>query len=249
MKPLLLPAGLAPFLVACASPGDDPTPTIPGPAGSVTRSEALAIVATYVKTSWMGEARHRFHGHDSRDIPVRTPDAHRGGGYWKIDHVNYGVPYKWGGFDTPRSFMAGLKKGKYAGDISSPYKRKFLHAAISEDAVGIDCSGLISRAWRLDRPYSTRELPEICDRLESWHDLKPGDILNRYNHHVVMFTGWKKRGELIYGCEAGPVSGWRACGSVVEVDYLKELDYQALRYRNMRDDPVNPGEGSPSTGP
>ena len=236
MKHLLTPAGLALGLASCTTSDQTFAPKIPGPAASVTRSEAISIVEAYAKTCWIAEKRHSFHGEDRDKIKVSTPDAHKGGGFWKVDHINFGMPYKWGGFDTPRSFKTGLQRGRFAGDISSPHKRKNLRAAVSKEAVGIDCSGLISRAWRLKRPHSTRDLPNICTKLESWDELQPGDVLNLFNGHVVMFAGWKDRGQYMYGYEAGPYSGWRVSESVLRISYLKNQGYVPLRYRNIRKD-------------
>ena len=71
-----------------------------------------------------------------------------------------GVPYKWGADSISlESFSAGVKKGKAAGDVCNPDKRRLGGDAVSSHAVGIDCSGFISRCWKLDKKYSTDSLP------------------------------------------------------------------------------------------
>ena len=45
--------------------------------------------------------------------------------------------------------------------LSSPVA---FDAAVSRFAAGVDCSGFVSRCWRLDRPFSTRELPALCKK-------------------------------------------------------------------------------------
>ena len=60
------------------------------------------------------------------------------------------MPYQWGGFSSTEEFLQGLKAGKAAGDVYTAEKRRLLEAAVSKQAVGIDCSGLISRCWRLN---------------------------------------------------------------------------------------------------
>lgn len=106
--------------------------------------------------------------------------------------MNDGFPYQWGGFDTPAEFDRKIAAGHAAGDIYTPAKRAALESAVSAEACGIDCSGLISRCWRLDRSYSTRELASLCTPLSSLEDLRPVDILNVHNAYVL---GAVHRGE------------------------------------------------------
>lgn len=73
-----------------------------------------------------------------------------------------------GRFDTPRQFAARLKAdtanggAPAAGDMGTPEKQAAGDAAARRFAAGVDCSGFISRCRRLDRPFSTRELPALC---------------------------------------------------------------------------------------
>jgi hypothetical protein len=253
MNRLTFLAVLPAFLAGCASRDPNYAPVIPGPASSVTRDEAIAIARAYVDTVWLAQARHRFHGADAAAIEIHTPDAHEGTGSWRIDHLNTGVPYKWGGFDTPATFLTGLKGGKYAGDISTPYKRRNLEAAVSKETVGIDCSGLVSRAWRLERAHSTRDLPALCHRLPSWAALRPGDVLNSVNHHVLIFGEWKEPGATLYAYEAGPFSGWRVSYNLIQIDILRDRNYVPLRYKHMvESDPpptVPPALSAPAVAP
>lgn len=73
---------------------------------------------------------------------------------------------KWGGFDTPRQFAERLKADAAnggapprPGTMGTPEKQAAGDAAASRFAAGVDCSGFVSRCWRLSRPFSTRELP------------------------------------------------------------------------------------------
>lgn len=65
----------------------------------------------------------------------------------------------------------------------------------------VSCTHQVTRD--LKRPYSTRELHQICDRLEFWEDLRPGDILLN-QQHVVLFVRWNIPGQEISAYEAGP---------------------------------------------
>jgi hypothetical protein len=207
----------------------------------VTRDEAIATAYRYTQVTWMPEQRHVRHGPDSNGIVVHTPDKSviRHGdkrGWWQPGVRAKSMPYQWGGFDTPESFLEKIADGKKAGDIGSETKQKLGDAGTSAEACGIDCSGFVSRCWNLKRPYSTRELHKICDRLESWDDLRPGDIL--LNHrHVVLFVKWTVPGEELVAYEAGPFPVWKvsACGLIKAS--LQKNGYAPWRYRGIKETP------------
>jgi len=232
----LFPCSAALFLSHCAS---GPDLAIPGPAPTVRRAEALGTAYAYSRVEWQPQEQHRKHGRDQAGVLVHTPDCTLSShgfsnGWWQTGKVARGMAYQWGGFDTPKQFMASLERGEAAGDISTPEKRRLGDAATSKEACGIDCSGFVSRCWRLSRPYSTKELPSICDRLESWDDLKPGDILLN-DRHVVLFAKWATPGTSVYAYEAGPLPVWRVNAAEIRKDFLLERGYQPWRYRGIRD--------------
>ncbi|MDD5351487.1 MAG: hypothetical protein PHQ12_14845 [Chthoniobacteraceae bacterium] len=207
----------------------------------VTRSEALAIAEHYRLFEWTPARKNIFHGRDPDGILVNTPDAgynapgHRPG-WWEAGKVNVGMPYKWGGFNSLEGFKEGLEKGFYAGDVYTREKRRLLDAAVSKYTIGIDCSGLISRCWKLDRSFSTRKLPALCVPLASYADLKPGDVLNSNNNHVVLFcqfTDATQQRLLAY--EAGSPPSWKVQLDDIPVAMLQEQGYQPFRYRKMKD--------------
>jgi len=128
-------------------------------AQAVTRTEALAIAEKFRSHHWKPTAKNLFHGRDAAGIEVHTPNRNGGHGRpdaecWEPDRENTGVAYKWGGFDTPEKFTAGILAGKAAGDVYTSEKRKRGGAA-----VGIDCSGFISCCWKLTQKYGTSTLP------------------------------------------------------------------------------------------
>ena len=145
------------------------------------------------------------------------------------------MPYQWGGFDTPESFLRKIAEGKKAGDIANDAKRKLGDPGTSAESCGIDCSGFVSRCWNLTRPWSTRELHRICDPLASWDDLKAGDILLN-DRHVVLFVKWTKPGEELAAYEAGPLPVWRVSACGLLADKLKEKGYAPWRYRHIREE-------------
>jgi hypothetical protein len=183
------------------------------------------------------------HGYDTRGIQVDTPDRDfkPGGGirpgWWIPGAWNEGVPYQWGGFDSPGEFDAKVAAGYAAGDIYTPAKRAALYDAISEEACGIDCSGFISRCWRLPRPYSTRELPDLCHPLVDVALLQPGDILNKTNEHVLLFVAWADEAKSrLYAYETGSPPTWKVECHLIPTDFLLATGYTPFRYRGMRDE-------------
>jgi hypothetical protein len=226
-------AGVAAFSTLASCTGD--ALRIPGPAATVTRQDAVATAYTYTQVAWRPEERHLRHGPDKAGIVVQTPDSTLPeNGWWKPGVAAKGVPYQWGGFDTPQQFLASLKRGKAAGDVSTPVKRQLGDAGTSKEACGIDCSGFVSRCLRLSRPWSTQELPQICDRLKNWDELKPGDIVLN-DRHVLLFSRWSKGHEEAYLYEAGPKPVWRVNAAEIPAQSLRDRGYAPWRYRGIRD--------------
>ena len=210
-------------------------------ASSVTRAECLRTAESCRTHRWLPAEQNVLHGADSRGIRVDTPDAgyHPPGaipGWWRPGERTTGVPYQWGGFSSLAEFDAGVRAGKAAGDVYTAEKRRLLDDAVSAEAVGIDCSGFISRCWRLPRSFSTRELQALCDPLPSWDDLRPGDVLNTFNAHCLLFAGWDDaaRSRLI-AYETGSPPNWKVVAHTIDRAWLKSLGYAPLRYRGMRE--------------
>ena len=227
------------LLIAAAFVG--PSFAVPPAPSHVSRKEAIRTAEEYLRMEWKASPQNILHGKDRRGIQVDTPDAAyqpTGGrpGWWKTGATNIGMPYKWGGFDTPDSFRAGLREGRAAGDIYTLEKRRLLEAAVSDDTVGIDCSGLISRCWNLPRAYSTRTLQTLCEPVEPITDLRPGDILNTHNAHVLLFAGWATPERLrLRAYEAGSPPTWKVLLNEMGTQWLLDKGYKGWRYRGMRD--------------
>jgi hypothetical protein len=205
----------------------------------VTPRECIDIAEAYRTHRWQPTGRNVMHGKDARGVRVDTPDIgyQPGGkaipGWWLPCQVNEGVPYQWGGFNTLAEFDAGIAAGKAAGDVYTGTKRELLDDAVSTQAVGIDCSGLISRCWKLPRTYSTRELPMLCKQIR-WEDLKPGDIVNTHNAHCLLFAGWLDPQRINFQCyETGCPPTWKVMSHPIEAKWLRDQGYQPFRYLGM----------------
>jgi hypothetical protein len=210
----------------------------PRPLSRVTRAEALAIAASYVSHEWTASEANIFHGNDPRGIRVDTLEARisrrrgiEGGGMWA--RRMWASLTTWGGFDTPEEFDRGLREGKYAGDVYTAEKRRLLDDGVSNHTVGIDCSGFVSRCWKLPRSYSTRELPDFAIPSPIFRSFFPADIFNTHNKHVRLFAGWADDAHTkMRMYEAGP----KVTLSEHLLQKMLEEGYTAWRYREMGDE-------------
>ena len=212
---------------------------LPEKAALVSRNEVIATARAYAEHRWTASAHNVRHGPDARGIDIQTPDAvasDTNPGRWHVVTENTGIPYKWGGFDTPASFDAGVAADRAAGDIYSYAKRRAGNAAVSAEAVGIDCSGFISRCWHLPEKTGTSVLPGFCTALASADDLQPGDIMNAPHGHVVLFAKWldaAKSRALFYEAQGEPQA--KVVASEHRIFWLRVRGAQPLRYSRIID--------------
>jgi putative hydrolase of the HAD superfamily len=208
-------------------------------AEGVTREETIAIARAFAEHKWTATKANVRNGADRAGIAVQTPsrtaeDTDGDPEHWVVDRENTGVPYKWGGFDSLASFDAGIKRGKAAGDLYTPKKRKDGSAGVSSEAVGIDCSGFISQCWKLPRKYGTATLSQVARPLRSMSELRAGDILNTANAHVILFAEWRdpdRTRALFY--EAAPFS--KVVAREYEIAELESAGFKPLRYKKIRE--------------
>ncbi len=199
----------------------------------------MAVARSYAEHRWQASAQNVRHGPDAGGVVVQTPDEPSGQAHpnrWRPGQENIGMPYKWGGFDTPASFDAGLLRAKAAGDLYSSAKRRAGNEAVSQEAVGIDCSGFISRCWKLPAKLGTATLPGLCRRLDSADDLRPGDVMDMPHQHVLLFSHWLNGGKsraLFYEAEGDRHA--RVVASDRSLWELRLLGAQPLRYARIRD--------------
>jgi hypothetical protein len=206
-------------------------------AETISRNEVIAIAESYAQYSWVATERNVVHGVDRARVEVHTPNRTSQDSddrLWNLGTPNTGVPYKWGGFDSLESFAAGIKSGKAAGDLYTPEKRRKGGDAVSPYAVGIDCSGFISRCWRLPKKYSTDSLVSLCRELRSPSELQPGDVMNAQGGHVLLFARWstdEKSRAIFY--EAEPFS--KVLAQEHEIASMISSGFRPYRYRDIRD--------------
>jgi hypothetical protein len=192
--------------------------TAPAPKG-VTRDEALAIADTYVQHVWNCRAENLTNGRITvNGIEVETPP-------WIEIGQNQKIPYKWGGFHTLDQYDSGLLNNKYAGDIAT--------SGVSSAAVGVDCSGYVSRCWKLIKHYSTTDMNSnttLFTKILDWNQFLPADAMHKVGH-VRLGVARNADGSILAVEAAGSSTGWK-------VDYrnytLANLsDYTLLKYTGM----------------
>ncbi|MBZ4324545.1 Ig-like domain-containing protein, partial [Streptomyces huiliensis] len=146
------------------------------------------------------------------------------------DWAAYKVPYSKNGLESPYSW--------YKDDATGGWYRQ-------------DCSGYVSMAWMLKESRNTWSLRDVTTRI-STSELKPGDILNNTQTHVIIFAGWinKAAQTFYYYSESGR--------RVVTQRYKGDFNdywlsghptegYHAYRYNNIVDGPVTPEPGAEDT--
>jgi len=188
---------------------------------SVTRNEALATGDTYVQHIWTAEAKNLTNGRitDPGNVEIETPS-------WVKIGQNIKIPYKWGGFWTIAGFDQGLLEGKYAGDIAT--------SGVSSYCVGVDCSGFVSRCWKLSSHYSTRMMDDnITIAYDSWDKIQPADAVHKPGH-VRLFVDFNTDGSLLTVEAAG--RDWRV--SYHSYNYSDLTSYTPRYYINMEGSPT-----------
>jgi hypothetical protein len=146
---------------------------------------------------------------------------------WKPDQKVTGLPYNWGGIDSPEDFDKKLAKG-YAAGSHSRY-------GVSACTAGTDCSGFVAYCWGLrSHKYTTRNLRDIAGRPKyNWFtDMKPGDALNKAGAHVVLFAGYNPD---------GTINIFEASGSAARVIYHQTTwsrlrGYLPVQYKRIADE-------------
>lgn len=186
----------------------------------ITRDEALAFGDTYVLHQWTATEDNLTNGRilDPQGVEVETPS-------WVRVGANMKIPYQWGGFSRLSDFDLGLSVGKYAGDIAT--------TGVSSYCVGVDCSGFVSRCWKLPDHYSTRMMDDyITVAYDSWDQLQPADAVHKPGH-VRMFVAFNPNGSLLTLEASG--RDWRVS---YRPYYLSQLNgYKPRYYIYMEDMP------------
>ncbi|RSS44238.1 VCBS repeat-containing protein [Streptomyces sp. WAC08241] len=107
-----------------------------------------------------------------------------------------------------------------------------------------DCSGFVSMAWHLKASASnnygatTWTLPNYAVRLGSLDDLRPGDMIDRIQSHVVLFKGWTDSSHTTAVVLEEAHSGTNARQSTRSRSYLLDNGFLPYRYKKVIEERV-----------
>jgi hypothetical protein len=114
---------------------------------------------------------------------------------------------------------------------------------VSAQAVGVDCSGFVSRCLKLPTVHDSSELPSVCEPLRNPRDLRAGDLLNIPRRHVMLVAGWARSDKTwIFFYETGGEPDWKPALKEAPLDKILALGFQPLRYRGMAREAVPTGK-------
>ena len=162
----------------------------------ITRQQIIDNAEPYAVHSWYCNPEN-IKDYDCGGVHVTTPD-------WVQVGENIAIPYMWGGFSSIPQFDQGIDDGVSAGDSYTVG-----NGAGPSCAVGVDCSGFVSRAWDLPYKYGTSTLPDISTAYSSFSQLKPGDIVNYAGHHVRLVHSINNDGSFHIIESSASGTGWR----------------------------------------
>ena len=180
-----------------------------------TRAEIIACAKTFVEHKWTCERTN-----------LNASCSRRYKSDWNAGQQVQGIPYRWGGADSPEMFDKKLAQGLAAGSHS--------RYGVLSCATGIDCSGFVSFCWgrsRSGHEFGTTNLRTIGGKpKDNWFtDLKPGDALVKPGSHVVLFAGYNPDGTInIY-----EASGGAARVIFHRTTWSRFKGYIPLRYKNI----------------
>ena len=141
---------------------------------SITRAQIISNAVPYTTYTFTTTASNIKHSVSCSGVGnIITPS-------WVVIGNNTSMPYCWGGFSTLASFTSKLTQGKSAGDDDCTTGGDGSESC----AVGVDCSGFVSRTWGRATKESTSSIPNISTALGSASMVQPGDCFNKAGSHV-----------------------------------------------------------------
>ncbi len=163
-----------------------PSEAVPGPAvlDPISRSAIMENADKYVQVEWICGEKNTSNN-EVISLPdgalIQTPA-------WVTVGPKKRTPYKWGGFTHVDIFRERIEAECYAGDVYGDRNDPQTVSPGDAYCVGVDCSGFVSRAWNQPVKHWTGSLPEISEPLESWSEVRPGDIADKVAGHVMLIV-------------------------------------------------------------
>ena len=156
---------------------------------------------------------------------IRRPPYLRG----QLGGEARGVPYCWGCSGSLAQFASRIERGAIAGNVCTrdDPRREF---------AGVDCSSFVSATWGLSTHFTTAAIPSIAAQIDDPWSMKPGDVFNKPNSHVMLFLGYTPdRKVQVIEASPGACNG-RVCRNVYPLASLLGRGYVARRFRGLEGD-------------
>ncbi len=189
------------------------------------RSEIIANAEPYDTHEWNCVAAN-IRDYDCGGEHVTTPS-------WVQIGANISVPYMWGGWSTLTDYDQGLINLVSAGDSYT------VGGGAGEScAVGVDCSGFVSRAWELPYKHGTWTLPNVSTEYSSFSELLPGDIVNNAGSHVRLVHTVNPDGSWLMIEASASATNWSVGYSSYTVSDL-QASYVPRYFNEVINDPLD----------
>jgi len=183
----------------------------------ITRTQIIANAEPYETHTWTCTANN-IRDYYCGGKQVITPS-------WVSVGNLQAVPYMWGGWSSLAQYDLGIANEVSAGDCNCTGG-----SAGSSCAVGVDCSGFVTRAWGLTSKYGTSTLPNISTAYSSFTELLPGDIVNYAGSHVRLVHTLNANGTFLIIEASASATDWRVGYSTYTVASLQT--YYIPRFYN-----------------
>jgi MYXO-CTERM domain-containing protein len=158
---------------------------------AITRDEVMVRARAFAYHPWRCEQQNLTASCDAAYQSYYTPG----------DYV--GLPYDWGGYITLFDFDQEIGNGAGAG---TEYYDEL------ECTVGLDCSGYVSKCW--DAGHMGTSTLQDASTVIQQSQVLPGDVFNKPNNHVILFSHELANGDpilyeaLIPNVHINPYGGW-----------------------------------------
>jgi hypothetical protein len=167
-----------------------------------------------------------------------------------------GEAYEWGGWDSAGCFLDYVSYNeKRAG---SHMENDCIPDPVGNPswATGTDCSGLVSRAWELDRKHNCPMLTEVSDELPDYYSLRRGDAListcanppKCTYRHTFIFKEWVDYNNMqVIEARSRGVGNPSLCSdtNLWACSTLTGLNYRPYKYKDVLEDiPTKPGDAN-----
>ena len=198
----------------------------------INRSEVIKTAHTYTRVHWyMSKDNQRGHGCKGNFKST-----------YRIGH-RVGMGYKWGAWDDVKTFLTRIEDGYGTGTGGYVNYKDYSFDCVT----GTSCTGLVSRAWRLNHKYTLtypdspnipRQMHEITNPVEGvdfrnykTSMIKKGDAFMNKSHIILFVYETRDRTAMVIDSGSSGVS-------FREMSYKELADngYTAIRYNNIRDE-------------